>query len=289
MLLAGCSLVHAGRNEASGFEPPRASGEIPVQGDASAGKQGETPAAPSANQLSNQAANPNSPLTQVQLRNITAPRLPGYEGTGNELQLQAVVPIQAHELLPFATITKITIPVATLPEPVDQTALGPIQLFSQAVFGESWGTWGVGFTVTAPTDTFDDVPEGTWQLGPAAAIIYTGVDDLVIGGVFQQSVSLSTPPEGEGANELTFTPSITYSLPEGWFVGYPDLDWTLDWKNDADFTFPVGLQVGKVIQIGGQPFAASLQAGYNVVRPTDGTGVPRWMIGVELTALFPAL
>jgi hypothetical protein len=33
----------------------------------------------------------------------------------------------------------------------------------------------------------------------------------------------------------------------------------------------------------------SLEAGYNLVRPADDTGTPEWMIGIEITALFPEL
>ena len=105
-------------------------------------------------------------------------------------------------------------------------------------------------------------------MGPAAALIYTGIPNLVFGGVFQNPI-----PVGAGQTSLVFTPSITYSLPDGWYAGYPDFDWIVNWGKGA-VTFPVGLQVGKVIHIGRQPFSTSLQAGYNVARPANGTGVP---------------
>ena len=243
----------------------------------------------SAEQLSHEASNPNVPLTQLQLRNITAPHLPGFHGTGNAFQMQAVVPVKPHELLPFPIISKLTIPITTLPTPVGQTRLSPIQFFAQGAFNESWGSWGLGFTVTAPTDTFSGVPKGTWQLGPAAAIIYTGIDNLVLGGVFQEPISLYSKSGATSTDQLVFTPSITYSFPGGWFAGYPDFNWTVDWRHNNDVTFPVGLQVGRVVHVDRQPFSLSVEAGYNVIRPSNGTGVPRWSIGLEFTALFPAL
>jgi hypothetical protein len=233
--------------------------------------------------LSSAASNPNAPLTQLQLRNVAAPALPGFGGTGNVFQLQGILPLKPSAFIPFPTIMKLTVPLVSLPAPVDQTTLGSTQYFAQAVFNQSWGSWGAGVSVVAPTDTFTNLPRPSWQVGPAAALIYTGIPNLVFGGVFQNPI-----PVGAGQTSLVFTPSITYSLPDGWYAGYPDFDWIVNWGKAA-VTFPVGLQVGKIIHIGQQPFSTSMQAGYNVVRPANDTGVPKLEIGFEFTALFPAL
>ena len=197
---------------------PAAAAENPApKADAAQSSPG---AAPSPEQLSSAASNPNAPLTQLQLRNVAAPALPGFGGTGNVLQLQGILPLKPSALIPFATIMKLTVPLASLPAPVDQTTLGSIQYFAQAVFNESWGSWGAGVSVVAPTDTFTRLPRPSWQVGPAAALIYTGIPNLVFGGVFQNPI-----PVGAGQTSLIFTPSITYSLPDGWYAGYPDFDW----------------------------------------------------------------
>lgn len=245
-------------------------------------------AGPSLEELSNQAANPNAPLTQLQLRNVIAPRLPGFDGTGNVLQLQAIVPVKPHEITPFPLIMRFNFQVATVPKPIDQTALGNFQFFAQGVQTQSWGSWGIGFTVSAPTETFSKIPSGPWQLGPAAGIIYTGIEKLVLGGVVQNPISL-TAKSGQSSNQLSFEPSITYTLPGGWYFGYPDFAWTVNWQNHGAVSFPVGLQVGKIILIGKQPFSVNIEGGYNAVRPHNGNGVPRSMIGIEFTALFPGL
>jgi hypothetical protein len=132
-------------------------------------------AALSPEQLSNAANNPNAPLTQLELRNVVAPALPGFNGTGNTFQLQAILPLKPSAIIPFPMIMKLLVPVVTLPGPVDQTALGSSEFVAQAVFNQSWGSWGVGFSVVAPTDTFTGLIRPKWQVGPAAAIIYTGI------------------------------------------------------------------------------------------------------------------
>jgi hypothetical protein len=245
-------------------------------------------AALSAEQLANAAANPNAPLTQLELRNVVTPALPGFNGTGNALQFQAILPLKPFAVVPFPTIMKLTVPIVTLPGPVNQTALGPTQFAAQAVFGQSWGSWGIGFTVVAPTDTFTGLIRPKWQVGPAAALIYTGIPNLVFGGVFQSPFPVGSGSRKGQSSTLSFEPSMTYTLPDGWFAGYPDFNWSLN-LDSGGFTIPVGLQVGKVFHIGRQPFSASLEAGYNVVRPANGTGVPKSLIGIEFTALFPAL
>ena len=266
----------------------------PAAGDSADRPSSNTPssaspaAGPSLEELSNQAANPNAPLTQLQLRNVIAPRLPGFDGTGNVLQLQAIVPIKAHQITPFPLIMRLNVQVPTVPKPIDQTALGNLQFLAQGVHQQSWGSWGLGFTVTAPTETFSRIPSGPWQLGPAAGIIYSGIENLVLGGVFQNPISL-TAKSGQSSNQLSFQPSITYTLPGGWYFGYPDFAWTVNWQDHGAVSFPVGLQVGKIILIGKQPFSVNMEGGYNAVRPHNGTGVPRSMIGIEFTALFPAL
>jgi hypothetical protein len=276
---------------------PRAGGVVsaqPVAGPAAAqpSTSSATSALPSAGpsleELSNQAANPNAPLTQLQLRNVIAPRLPGFDGTGNLLQLQAIVPVKPHQITPFPLIMRLNFQVPTVPKPIDQTALGNLQFFAQGVHQESWGSWGLGFTVSAPTETFSRIPSGPWQLGPSVGIIYSGIENLVLGGVFQNPISL-TAKSGQSSNQLSFVPSITYTLPGGWFFGYPDFAWTVNWQDHGAVSFPVGLQVGKIILIGKQPFSVNMEGGYTAVRPHNGTGVPRSMIGIEFTALFPAL
>jgi hypothetical protein len=109
----------------------------------------------------------------------------------------------------------------------------------------------------------------------------------VFGGVFEDPIPVGSGSRKGQSSSLSFTPSMTYTLPDGWFAAYPDFNWSAN-LDSGGLTFPVGLQVGKVFQIGKQPFSTSFEAGYNVVRPANDTGVPTLLIGIEFTALFPA-
>jgi hypothetical protein len=124
------------------------------------------------------------------------------------------------ELVPFPIITNLTVLLNTLPQPVGQIVPGPNRFFAQAVFNASRGSWGAGLALSAPTSTFSALPRRTWQAGPAAAIIYPGIHHLVLGGVFQNPINVQVGPHRSSNTALSFTPSITYTLPRGWFAGY---------------------------------------------------------------------
>jgi hypothetical protein len=72
-------------------------------------------------------------------------------------------------------------------------------------------------------------------------------------------------------------------LPNGWFAGYSDFDWSFDWRNGGAATIPLGVQTGKVFKLGKVPVSLSLEGAWLPVRP-DGS--PEWLIGVELTVIF---
>jgi hypothetical protein len=128
---------------------------------------------------------------------------------------------------------------------------------------------------------------GKWQAGPALAIVYTGVKNFVVGGVFQNPILFAGNSDRPAVSALAVTPTLTYTFPSGWFAGYIDYDLVFDWKASGTTiaTVPLGVQGGKVIKLGGKPFSVSAEAGYNVIRP-EGTATPRWMFGIEFTAIL---
>jgi hypothetical protein len=242
-------------------------------------------AADSGPSLAEQSNNPNAPLTQVQLRDVFAPNVPDTDGRANSLELQVVLPFKPRDFFPFPTLMKITVPYVSAPGPIGTSAMDDIELFDQVVFKEPWGSWALGFTAVFPTATAKHIGQDRWQLGPAAAIIFTGIPNLVAGAVFQNAASVGSETDDRSVNGLAITPTLTYNLPHGWFVGYSDYDININWEDDNEVTIPLGLQVGRVFNIGKQAFNASFEGGYSIVRPDD-TSTPRWVFGFELTALF---
>ena len=233
--------------------------------------------------LASQVNDPTSPVTLFQFRNVTAPRVPGYDSPANVLQLEPVFPIFPSRLLPFEQLVKMTLPIPTTPNPGSQTGLGDFSLFDVATFRQSWGKWGLGPALVFPTATSAALGQDKWQAGPAVAAIYTGMEGLTAGLVLQNPVSFAGDPDRPAVNNLVLTPTLTYNLPRGWFAGYSDFEWVFDWRNGGRATIPVGVQAGKIFTAGSVPVSLSLEGAWFPVRPDS---FPEWSICFELTIIF---
>jgi len=240
----------------------------------------------SAQELSNQVNNPAAPVTFIQFRNILLPSVPGTDGVTNSLEVQPVLPIGPFPSFPWIQLMKITFPFYnSLPGPVNQSGLGDLQLFDLVSVKQSWGRWGFGPAFVFPTASETALGAGKWQLGPSAALIYTGIKNLTAGAVVQNPISYAGSPNRPGVNQMIITPTFTFNLAQGWFVGMSDYNWTVNWEKDGAMTLPLGVQVGRVVRIGKQPVSLSVEAGGTAVRPA-GTPNPGWILGFELSPIF---
>jgi hypothetical protein len=255
-------------------------------GPAATEARAQTPTPPSAREVANQANNPAAPLTQIQLRDILLPAIEGAHGAANALEIQPVLPIGPFKSMPLVQLVKVTLPVVvTLPDPVSRTGLGDLELFDLITIKQSWGRWGFGPALTFPTASDTAFGQGKWQAGPAGAVIYTGVPNLTVGAVFQNQISYAGSPDRSDVNELAITPTLTFNLEKGWFAGLSDYDWTFDWKDGGAATFPIGLQIGRVVHVGRQPIAMSIEFGGNAAQP-DTRPRAGWILGFEFSPIF---
>jgi hypothetical protein len=163
--------------------------------------------------------------------------------------------------------------------------MGDLQLFDLLSIKQSWGRWGVGPTLVFPTATETLLGAGKWQAGPSVAMIYTGIKNLTAGFVLQNPISYAGSPNRPAVNEMIITPTFTFNLPQGWFAGMSDYNFTWDWENAGAATIPLGLQVGKVVRIGKQPVSLSFEAGGAAARPA-GTPSPGWILGFTFSPIF---
>ena len=246
---------------------------------------------PSASELASQVNNPAAPVTFVQFRNIMLPNVPGTGGVTNSFQIQPVIPIHKSKRIPFLQLIKITLPIASVPSPVDRKGLGDLQFFDLVSIKESWGRWGFGPALVFPTATSKALGAGKWQAGPSFALIYTKVENWTIGAVLQNPISFAGDSSRPGVNNLIITPTVTYNFPEyfipghfkhGWFAGLSDFNMTFDWKNGGAGTIPLGTQLGRVFHVGEQPLSLSVEGGVAVKRPSN-TPNPGLILGIEFS------
>ena len=276
--------------QSAGTQNPPAS---PGAGQTTATQKPAAKAAPSAQELANQVNNPAAPVTFIQFRDILAPNVPGANGATNSLQMQPVLPIGPFKAFPFVQLVKMTMPLyVAVPGSVDPAlqqfganGIGDLQFFDLVTIKQSWGRWGVGPTLVFPTATGNALGAGKWQAGPSVALIYTGIKNLTAGLIVQNPISYAGSPNRPSVNQMIITPTFTFNLKEGWFVGLSDYNFSFNWENGGAGTVPLGVQFGKVVTLGKQPFAMSFEAGGTAVRPA-GTVNPGWIFGFEISPIF---
>jgi hypothetical protein len=211
------------------------------------------------------------------------------EDTGDllyNLNVQPVVPFSLNE--DWNLITRTIIPFFALenaPSGFDSAGLGDINtslFFSPAQAGKV--IWGAGPILSFPTATDDLFGSGKWSAGPAAVAL-TMRGPWVFGALANNVWSYAGDSDRRSVNAMLVQPFINYNLEKGWFlVSAPVI--TADWNRDHDerWTVPLGGGFGRVFPIGRRPVNTSLQAFYNVERPSGG---PEWSIRWNFQFLFP--
>jgi hypothetical protein len=255
-----------------------------------------------AQEIANEANNPAAPVTLIQFRDILLPNataqgvvpgLGGASGTINSLQMQPVVPIGPFKSFPYVQLMKISMPLlitipsggTAYPAQFGVSGVGDLQVFDLITIKQSWGRWGFGPALVFPTASANPLGNGKYQAGPAAALVYAGIKNFTVGAVMQNPISYAGSPNRPGVNNMIITPTCTFNLEDGWFVGMSDYNWSFNWENGGALTFPLGVQVGKVLKLGKQPFSLSAEVGGVAARPAN-TPNPGWIFGFELSPIF---
>src|SRR5262245_44838115 len=249
---------------------------------------------PSASELASQVNNPAAPITFLQFREIMFPNIPGTGGVTHGVEIQPVIPIRRSKTIPFLQLIKITLPIASVPSPVNRSGLGDLQFFDLVSIKQSWGRWGFGPALVFPTATARALGAGKWQAGPSFALIYTKAENWTIGAILQNPISFAGDSSRPGVNNLIITPTATYNFPKylipgrwpnGWFAGLSDYNITFDWENGGAATIPLGFQFGRVFHVNKQALSLSAEAGVTAKRP-DNVRNPGLILGFELDWIF---
>jgi hypothetical protein len=260
--------------------------------------------------LSKEIANPLSNLWLLQVQqNNTFTEVPLGNGTyvQSNLQFQPLVPIK---VLPhWSLISRPVIQVfSSQPYPVvssvntntTQVDMNRTTSFGDMVFATALspdsslvGNWllAAGATFVFPTATQRVLGQDTWQAGPTLALGYKGNKWLAF--VFPQHW-WKIGGEGRKTNQTNVQYNFSWNFDSGWSVGTsPNL--TVNWEapRDQRLSFPLGLQVGKLLHAGRMPVKVDLQAMYYAVRPTHTYASvvpsPKWGFQLQFTPVIPSL
>lgn len=151
------------------------------------------------------------------------------------------------------------------------------------------GPWllGVGPSFIFPSATNSRLGQNKWQIGPAGVFGYLG--NKWLAGVFPQQWLSVGGPGPKTVSQMNVQYFFTYLPGDGWGIGTsPNMlvNWYAN-KAGNMITFPVGLNVSKVIKIGPLPVKLAVQGQYMPVHP-DVFG-QKWNLQFSVTPVIPKL
>ena len=151
------------------------------------------------------------------------------------------------------------------------------------------GPWllGAGPSFIFPTASNSRLGQNKWQLGPAGVFGYLG--DKWLAGVFPQQWFSVGGPGPQTVSQMNIQYFFVYLPGDGWGIGTsPNMlvNWYAN-KSGNMITFPIGLQISKVIKIGPLPVKLAIQPQYMPVHP-DAFG-QKWNLQFAITPVIPKL
>jgi hypothetical protein len=262
--------------------------------------------------LSTEIANPLSNLWLLQTQqNDTLVQMPGGKGTyvQSNLQFQPLMPIHvsphwnwiSRPVMQFVNSQPYPAPASVNPGTgamnidVKRTTGFGDMAFATAISPDRSlvGNWllAAGGTFVFPTATQHVLGQDTWQAGPTVALGYKGPKWIAF--AFPQHW-WKVGGDGKETNQTLVQYNFTWSYDNGWSVGTSP-NFSVNWEapSGQQVTFPVGLQVGKLLHAGPMPVKVDLQSMYYAVRPTQfyGTAIPspKWGFQLQFTPVIPSL
>jgi hypothetical protein len=127
--------------------------------------------------------------------------------------------------------------------------------------------WGVGASVSIPTNTDDRFGTDLWSVGPSF-VVFAPLDKWVLGAIVENVWSVAGDDDESPVNTFTLQPTINYKLSKGWYLTSAPLI-SADWKADKGnrWAVPLGGGLGKLFRLKKQAIAVDFGVYYFVERP----------------------
>jgi len=238
---------------------------------------------PGLQELAKDKKNPLADAFKVPFEFTTGFRIGPNHNTGENLNIQPVVPFALTS--DWNLIARPLIPLTYVPEPIDEFGLADVQLslFLTPAGAERW-IWGAGPIFQFPTASSSDLGAGKWAAGPTGALVYS--DGPWFNGVLASHLwSFAGDRARSEVNQTSFEVLLSYNFANGSYIQFDPVstyDWSANGRNA--WTVPVGMDVGKVFKIGSRAISVQLGAYDYVQRPQDAA---QWMIRTQIMLLFP--
>jgi opacity protein-like surface antigen len=236
--------------------------------------------------LAKQSQNPIADLVSLPFQSNTNFNAGPFKRTQEVLNIQPVVPMHINEN--WNMISRTIVPVISQPNPIVDGNTNGIGDITQSLFLSPVHSgaliWGVGPVFTVPSATDPILGQGKVLAGPTAVLLTTP-GHWVIGVLLNNQWSVGGNPLRPNVNQFLAQPFVNYNMAHGWYLTTSPII-TANWlaAPGERWTVPVGGGFGRVFKLGDQPVNASINAYYNVERPT---GAATWSLRTTFALLFP--
>jgi hypothetical protein len=218
---------------------------------------------------------PTSPLRWFQLSDWYNASLHDETGTINEAVFRTVLPFTIAGNQYVARFTQQdTVSASSANKGMQDPELIVLRLFTQ-----SWGRWGFGFVLDAPTGAEAET-SNKWSLGPAVAIASSSENRVQYGVNVRSWFSVNGPSYAKNVGIVNLQPVLNIKLGNGQALslGESQLEWdtiTNRWKS-----LQVGLKYDKAFTLADRKWAPYAEADYDF---ETRKGNPIWTFRTGIT------
>ena len=237
------------------------------------------------------ATNPIGNLIQLQLQDQYNWSNYNSDGYSNSAIIQPVVPVKLPwESVPLV-VTRTTLSYVSTPDLGDpvgrQNAWGDLSIIAPVIpKTKAKGVmYGLGPALSIPTASNDFTGSGKWSAGPVAVYFNGRTKGWQWGVLGWHLWDFAGDNDRESVSTTFAQPFIVKHFEKGWYAGTPDVPGTYNWETD-NWTFPLGLRVGRVTKLGKQPVNLFGEV-FGSPGDEGDAALPRWSAKISFTLLFP--
>ena len=240
----------------------------------------------SADEIAHKLADPSAAIVSVPFQyNYLGEVGPGGDSHNEVLKIQPVIPFVGEK---GKFILRPILPLLSNQFPADESGVGDLLVQGYYIPNREGATVETGFgpVVAFNTASDDTLGAGKWSIGPAFVFVHKTADrKWTLSALVNHLWSVAGDNDRPDVSQTSLQPIVARSFPHSWtmtFSSESSYNWHAD-SGDA-WTVPLGVNVSKVLKLGGHPVSFGLGGFYDVERAELAN---KWSVRLTATLVIP--